>query len=58
MNAVYFLRKNTGMSQNDFAEYLGIPVGTLRNWEQGICKCPPYVLKLIEYKLRNEDKVY
>jgi putative transcriptional regulator len=28
------IRKNLGMSQSVFADTLGIPVATLRNWEQ------------------------
>ncbi|WP_163310691.1 helix-turn-helix domain-containing protein, partial [Enterobacter kobei] len=29
------VRKRLGMTQGAFAAMLGIPVGTLRNWEQG-----------------------
>lgn len=29
------IRKATGLSQNKFANRYGIPVGTLRDWEQG-----------------------
>lgn len=29
------LRKRHGMTQQGFADAFGIPVGTLRNWEQG-----------------------
>lgn len=28
------VRKRLGMTQEEFARVLGIPVGTLRNWEQ------------------------
>lgn len=28
-------RKRLGMSQNKLADTLGVPIGTLRNWEQG-----------------------
>jgi putative transcriptional regulator len=29
------IRKRTGLSQPAFARQIGVPVGTLRNWEQG-----------------------
>ena len=32
------IRESTGMSQKAFAELYGIPLSTLRNWEQGIRK--------------------
>ena len=30
----WYIRKRLGMSQGEFADTLGIPVATLRNWEQ------------------------
>jgi putative transcriptional regulator len=30
------VRSQLGMTQEQFADLLGVPVGTLRNWEQGI----------------------
>ena len=32
---VVAIRSKTGMSQPAFARSIGIPVGTLKNWEQG-----------------------
>ena len=32
---VQAIRKRTGLSQPDFAKSIGVPVATLRNWEQG-----------------------
>jgi putative transcriptional regulator len=29
------IRKTLGLSQSEFAQLIGISVGTLRNWEQG-----------------------
>lgn len=29
------IRQTTGLSQKVFAEMCGIPISTLRNWEQG-----------------------
>ena len=48
------LRKISGMTQKQFGEYLGIPHRTIQNWEGGQRKCPEYLLKLIEYKLKKE----
>jgi len=33
------IRKRTGLSQATFAAQIGVPVATLRNWEQGR-RCP------------------
>ena len=49
------LRTASGMAQKAFAEYFGIPIDTLQNWEQGRRQCPEYLLKLIEYKLQKEN---
>jgi putative transcriptional regulator len=32
---VVAIRQKTGLSQAAFASRIGVPVGTLRNWEQG-----------------------
>jgi putative transcriptional regulator len=32
---VQAIRKRTGLSQTAFASRIGVPVATLRNWEQG-----------------------
>ncbi len=32
---VRMIRKATGLSQTRFAEVVAVPLGTLRNWEQG-----------------------
>jgi putative transcriptional regulator len=32
---VQAIRNKTGLSQAAFASRIGVPVGTLRNWEQG-----------------------
>jgi transcriptional regulator with XRE-family HTH domain len=41
------LRESTGLSQNAFAEKIGIPVSTLRKWEIGAASPPDYVIQLI-----------
>ena len=45
------IRYFTGLSQMAFAELYGIPVSTLRNWEQGNNSPAPYVLDLISRTL-------
>lgn len=48
------LRKQSGMTQQKFAEYFGFPRRTLENWEAGVNKCPEYLIGLIGYKLEKE----
>lgn len=44
---IKLLRDGTGMSQRQFSAKFGIPLGTLRNWEQGISQPPEYVYQMI-----------
>ena len=48
------LRKASGMTRTQFAEYFGIPYRTIQNWELGLRECPKYILNLMEYKLKRE----
>lgn len=48
------LRLRTNLSQSKFADVVGIPVRTIQKWEQGERVPPDYVIKLIEYFLKNE----
>jgi DNA-binding transcriptional regulator YiaG len=48
------LRLKTRLSQSKFADVVGIPVRTIQKWEQGDRVPPDYVVKLIEYFLKNE----
>ena len=41
------LRDMTGLSQKAFAKHFGIPVSTLRKWEQGESSPPSYVIRLL-----------
>ena len=50
------IRKNKGWTQKVFAEYLGIPLITYVQWENGTRKAPQYVLELIKYKCRTDTK--
>jgi len=47
---------NSGMNIKQFSEYFEIPYRTVQNWKSGSRKCPDYVLKLILYRLENENK--
>ena len=37
---IKYLRLSTGMKREDFANYFHIPLGTVRDWEQGKRKMP------------------
>lgn len=56
-NAIKALRVITKMSQNEFANYFEIPAASLRNWEQGRTACPNYLVKLIQDKLKTDNKI-
>ena len=51
---IKYLRLITGLKREDFANYLHIPINTVRDWEQGKRKMPEYVYELIEYKVSRE----
>jgi len=49
------LRKQSGMTQQRFAEYFGIPKRTIENWDAGVNQCPTYLLELMKYKLEHPE---
>ena len=49
------LRQKSGMTQQQFAEYFGIPKRTIEDWERGARKCNDYLIELMAYKLENEN---
>jgi transcriptional regulator with XRE-family HTH domain len=56
------LRTAAGMTQKAFSEYFGIPKRTIEDWESEkptakTARCQPYVIALIEYKLRKEGMI-
>ena len=51
------LRTAAGMTQQAFAEYLHIPKRNIENWETGTARPAEYLIELIEYKLKNENKI-
>ena len=54
INRIKQLRKDTGMKQVEFAEYFGIPVRTIQEWEHDRRTPPDYLIRLLEYRLRIE----
>ena len=56
-NKILDLRTASGMSRKDFAVYFGLPYRTLQAWEIGDREAPEYLVDLMEYKLRNENKI-
>lgn len=61
MQTLKELRKDSGMTQAQFAAYFEIPKRTIENWEtESITarrKCPEYLLKLMIYKLEKEGLI-
>ncbi len=51
------LRNKTGLSQREFAKRYGIPLSTLRKWEQGDAKPAPYIVSLIASKLQEDGGI-
>lgn len=53
-NTILSLRKKAGLTRRQVYEQLRIPEVTLRNWENGINKCPEYTKNFLEEWFRNE----
>lgn len=49
------LRKQTQLSQSEFAKKYGIPVRTFQKWEQGAAEPLPYLMSLIQGEITNEE---
>jgi DNA-binding transcriptional regulator YiaG len=49
------LRQQSGMTQQQFADYFSIPKRTIEDWERGARKCNAYLVDLMEYKLKKEN---
>lgn len=52
------LRESTGMTQKSFAEAYGIPLSTLRKWEQKEASPAPYVVNLLARTLPQTDSSF
>lgn len=48
------LRVMCGMTQPEFAKATGVPLRTLRSWEQDQRQCKKWVYNLIAYYLNKE----
>ena len=51
------IRRQSGLSQTKFSKEMGIPLKTLKNWEQNIRKPPRYVENLIREVLVSRGYV-
>ena len=51
------LRESTGMNRKEFCEYFEIPYMTETDWELGNRRVPPYLLRLMAYKIEMEKLV-
>ncbi len=51
----WYIRKRLGMSQREFANTLGIPVATLRNWEQNWVAMEPATMALMRILAREPE---
>ena len=56
-NRIKELREYLEMNQLEFSLYLGIPVRTLQNWENGYRQPTDYVVQLIETKIKYDNLV-
>lgn len=50
------LRDRTKLSQRGFAEKYGIPVSTLRKWEQGETTPAPYVISMLARQIKGSNE--
>jgi putative transcriptional regulator len=50
-----YIRKKLGMSQREFADTLGVPVATLRNWEQNRVAMGPATVALMRILAREPE---
>lgn len=55
VNDLKEIRKQTKMTQRQFAEHFGIPLRTLQNWENGVNTPPEYTVNMIRRLLRYEE---
>ena len=55
ISRIKLLRQQKGMSQKAFAEYLGIPLRTIEEWEGARRTPPEYVIDLIQFKVEHDS---
>ena len=51
----WYIRKRLSMSQREFADTLGVPVATLRNWEQNRVAMEPATIALMRILAREPE---
>ena len=51
----WYIRKRLGMSQREFANTVGVPVATLRNWEQNRVAMEPATIALMRILAREPE---
>ncbi len=51
------LKEESGLNWKEFSAYFDIPYRTVQDWEHGKRKMPPYLLRLMEYKLKTDKMV-
>ena len=54
-NKIKQLRSLTGMTQQQFSDYLNIPKRTIENWETEKRVPTEWAVQLIEYKIDKES---
>ena len=55
-NIVKELRQRKDMTQKAFAEYLGIPLRTIEQWEGNKRTPPEYLLNLIKFRIEHDTE--
>lgn len=55
-NSIQSMRNLLKMTQQVFSSLTGIPIGTIRNWEQGKSSPPEYVYTML-YKILSEENM-
>ena len=50
------VRKRTGLSQSAFAKAIGVPLATLRNWEQGRISPDPAARSLLALVMNDPER--
>ena len=56
-NMILELRNRTGLNRKEFANYMGIPLRTVEDWEAGRRKPPEYIPTLMAYKVNYDELV-
>ena len=52
------LRDRTHLSQTEFAREYGIPVSTLRKWEQGESSPAPYIVNMLAKQINGSNESF